>query len=115
MNSLLDQLSNDPDPGDSSALRQLLTHVPDVVINCDHKKSMPRVKHVVGVCMFADISGELKDLVQFESGSLFLCLGLIHTDPSRKRSFSKTRFSVNRKNLKTSAFRSTSTGNILKR
>ena len=105
MNSLLDQLSNDPDPGDSSALRQLLTHVPDVVINCDHKKSMPRVKHVVGVCMFADISGELKDLVQFESGSLFLCLGLIHTDPSRKRSFSKTRFSVNRKNLKTSAFR----------
>ena len=74
MNSLLDQLSNDLDPGDSSALRQLLTHVPDVVINCDHKKSMPRVKHMVGVCMFADISGELKDPVQFENGGLFLYL-----------------------------------------
>ena len=37
---------------------------------------------------------------------LFLCLGLIFTDPSRKRSFSKTHFSVDRKNLKTSAFRS---------
>lgn len=36
--------------------------MPDVVINCDHKKAMPRVKHVVGVCMFADISGEVKRL-----------------------------------------------------
>ena len=32
------------------------------MINCDHKKAMPRVKHVVGVCMFADISGEVKRL-----------------------------------------------------
>ena len=44
--------------GESSALRQLLTHVPDIVINCDHKKAMPRVNHGVGVCMFADISGK---------------------------------------------------------
>ena len=52
------QWGNRQESGDSSALRQLLTHVPDIVINCDHKKAMPRVKHMVGVCMFADISGE---------------------------------------------------------
>lgn len=57
-----DQQSGGLESSDSSALRQLLTHVPDVVINCDHKKAMPRVKHVVGVCMFADISGEVKRL-----------------------------------------------------
>ncbi|EDO31218.1 predicted protein, partial [Nematostella vectensis] len=39
------------------ALRQLLTHVPDTVITCDHSHSMPNVSHMLGVCMFADISG----------------------------------------------------------
>ena len=40
---------------------------------------MPRVKYVVGVCMFADISGELKNLgpVQFANGALFLSLDLL--------------------------------------
>lgn len=75
MNNLLDEPSEQPssnsvqfsnqEPEDYSALRQLLTHVPDIVINCDHKKSMPRVNRVVGVCMFADISGEWSDLIQW--------------------------------------------------
>ena len=59
---LADQPSIGQETKDYSALRQLLTHVPDVVINCDHKKSMPRVKRVVGVCMFADISGKVESV-----------------------------------------------------
>lgn len=55
---LSDQLGFKEDREDSSALRQLLTHVPDVVIHSDHRTSMPRVNRVLGVCMFADISGE---------------------------------------------------------
>ena len=58
LNPLSDQPSSGLKPGDSRAIRQLLTHVPDIVIKCDHKTSMPRVNHVRGVCMFADISGE---------------------------------------------------------
>lgn len=58
LNHLSGQSNGNQESGDSTALRQLLTHVPDIVINCDHKKSMPRVNHVVGVCMFADISGK---------------------------------------------------------
>lgn len=57
-NHLSGQPNGTQESGDSTALRQLLTHVPDIVINCDHKKAMPRVNHVVGVCMFADISGK---------------------------------------------------------
>lgn len=56
---LLDQLGFEEKSEDCSALRQLLTHVPDVVIHSDHKTSMPRVTRVIGVCMFADISGEV--------------------------------------------------------
>lgn len=55
----LDQLGFEEKSEDCSALRQLLTHVPDVVIHSDHKTSMPRVNRVIGVCMFADISGEV--------------------------------------------------------
>lgn len=62
LNHLPDQPSSGQETGDSNAVRQLLTHVPDVVINCDHKKPMPRANHVVGVCMFADISGEVERL-----------------------------------------------------
>lgn len=55
---LADQPPSGQDTDKYSALRQLLTHVPDIVINCDHKKAMPRDNRVVGVCMFADISGK---------------------------------------------------------
>lgn len=43
---------------DTVAIQQLLTHVPDVVIKCDHKKQIPYVEQFTGVCLFADISGE---------------------------------------------------------
>ena len=43
---------------DTVAVQQLLTHVPDVVIKCDHKKQVPYVEQFTGVCLFADISGE---------------------------------------------------------
>lgn len=102
MNSLvLDQPSNGLDPGDSSALRQLLTHVPDVVINCDHKKSMPRVKHMVGVCMFADISGELKVRPHpIENRALILRLGLPSTlNRHENKAFNLKNPLLNRRNL----------------
>ena len=43
---------------DTIAVQQLLTHVPDIVINCDHKKLCPYVEKFTGVCLFADISGK---------------------------------------------------------
>ena len=43
---------------DTIAVQQLLTHVPDIVINCDHKKQVPYVEQFRGVCLFADISGK---------------------------------------------------------
>ena len=42
---------------DNVAIQQLLTHVPDIVIKCDHKKQVPYVEQFRGVCLFADISG----------------------------------------------------------
>lgn len=42
---------------DTIAVQQLLTHVPDIVINCDHEKRVPFVEQFKGVCLFADISG----------------------------------------------------------
>ena len=44
---------------DTVAVQQLLTHVPDIVIKCDHKKQVPYVEQFRGVCLFADISGEI--------------------------------------------------------
>ena len=43
---------------DTVAVQQLLTHVPDIVIKCDHKKQVPYVEQFRGVCLFADISGK---------------------------------------------------------
>ena len=44
---------------DTIAVQQLLTHVPDIVIKCDHKKQVPYVEQFRGVCLFADISGKV--------------------------------------------------------
>lgn len=43
---------------DTIAVQQLLTHVPDIVIKCDHKKKVPYVEQFRCVCLFADISGK---------------------------------------------------------
>ena len=43
---------------DTVAVQQLLTHVPDIVIKCDHKKQFLIVEQFRGVCLFADISGK---------------------------------------------------------
>ncbi len=37
---------------------QLLTHIPDSVINYNQKVTMPARKECIGVAMFADISGK---------------------------------------------------------
>lgn len=46
------------------ALRQLLTHIPDIVIDSDHTRPMPQVKHLIGVVLFADISGEFTQFIK---------------------------------------------------
>ena len=43
---------------DQSVVTQLLTHIPDTVINYNQSVSMPARKECIGVAMFADISGK---------------------------------------------------------
>ena len=42
---------------DHNVIYQLLTHIPDSVINQDQMVTMPARKESIGVAMFADISG----------------------------------------------------------
>merc|ERR1711962_872947 len=41
----------------SETKMELVTHVPDSIINFNHQKSVPASKEFLGVVMFADISG----------------------------------------------------------
>ena len=50
--------NTDPIMQDLKAVSQLITHIPDMVINFNQNVSMPAKKECIGVAMFADISGE---------------------------------------------------------
>lgn len=40
-----------------SLVSQLLTHVPDSIIDFNHRNEMPAIQENIGVILFADISG----------------------------------------------------------
>jgi len=49
--------SDTNDKIDDVLAKQLLTHVPDSIVEFNHKKDMPATKEFLGVVLFADISG----------------------------------------------------------
>ena len=56
---------------DSNAILQLMTHIPDIVINYNQKVTMPARKECIGVAMFADISGKDSSLSLFKKIDLY--------------------------------------------
>lgn len=54
-----DRISDERDEVADVPVAKLYPHVPNLVTFVDHSKPMPWTKQVLGVLMFADISGKL--------------------------------------------------------